>query len=261
MEGVRRRVQQFLAETEGLSLAARRQRLGALGEELRELGEPALTALLQELEGDGGAQARRTAATLLGALQDVRALPALQEVLERDADLLMRRAAAQGLRLLQHPETIPVLATLLHNTQEDRFVRLSAAYGLAQLGDDQGVSGLAQIFDEAAEDGQGRMLAFRSLMALSDSAALPLMRQLTVSDADVSYRLAAMRFLAEQGDQAALPLLQQVFHSPHEQPSVVEAAAKAHATITSGQVPARSRGERTSIDTKDTGTTAPGRRR
>jgi hypothetical protein len=40
-------------------------------------------------------------------------------------------------------------------------------------------------------------------IASNDPAALPLMRQLTVSDADVSYRVAAMRFLAEHGDEGS----------------------------------------------------------
>jgi len=96
-----------------------------------------------------------------------------------------------------------------------------------------------QIFDETEDDGRGRFVAFRALTSLNDPAALPLMRQLTVSDADVSYRMAAMRFLAEHGDKEALPLLQQVLHSSREQPSVLEAAAQSHAAISSGQVPAK----------------------
>jgi hypothetical protein len=68
------------------------------------------------------------------------------------------------------------------------------------------------------------------------------MRQLTVLDADVSYRVAAMRFLAEPRDKEALPLLQQVLNSSREQPSVLEAAAQSHAAIISGQVLAKSVG-------------------
>ena len=59
-----------------------------------------------------------------------------------------------------------------------------------------------------ATSGCWRFVAFRALTSLNDPAALPLMRQLTVSDADVSYRVAAMRFLAEHRDKEALPLLQ-----------------------------------------------------
>lgn len=254
---VRSRFHQYLAETEGLNPEQRRQRLRALGEELRAMGEPALTALLLELEADGSGRERRAAAALLGTLQDIRALPALQKVLEREQDLLMRRAAAYGMRLLQLPETIPVLSTLLANPQDDRFVRMSAAYGLAQLGDVQGIPGLLQLFDEAEQDGQGRMLAFRALMALNDPTALPLMRQLTVSDADVSYRMAAMRFLAEHGDREALPLLQRVLDSPHEQPSVVDAAARMHAAIASGHLLTRAQGERARAGIADAGAAPP----
>ena len=96
-----------------------------------------------------------------------------------------------------------------------------------------------QIFDEAEQDGSGRFVAFRALTSLNDPAALPLMRQLAVSDADVSYRVAAMRFLANHGDKEALPLLQLVLNSPREQPSVLEAAAQSYAAITSGQPPAK----------------------
>ena len=233
------RLRQYLEETEGMSLQERRGRGRALVDELRAMGEPAVTVLLQTLETGDNSRERRTAATLLGALQDVRALPALQEVLERDQDLMMRRAAANGLRLLQTPETIPAFSTVLADKQDDRFVRMSAAYGLAQLGDTQGVTGLMQIFDEAEQDGRGRFVAFRALTSLNDPVALPLMRQLAVSDADVSYRVAAMRFLAEHGDREALPLLQLVLNSPREQPSVLEAAAQSHAAITSGQPPAK----------------------
>jgi HEAT repeat protein len=236
----------------------RRGHVRALIEELRAMGEPAVTALLQELEAEGSGRERRAAAALLGSLQDVRVLPALQEVLEREQDLMMRRAAAFGLRQMQAPETIPVLTTLLANPQDDRFVRMSAAYGLAQLGEAQGVTGLMQIFDEAEGDGRGRFLAFQALTSLNDPAALPLMRQLAVSDADVSYRVGAMRFLAEHGDQEALPLLQRVLHSPHEQPSVLDAAAQTHTAIASGQPTAKPRGPRPRPGLSEAGLEPPG---
>src|SRR5262245_5733085 len=233
------RLRQYLEETEGTGPQERRGRVRVLVDELRAMGEPAVTVLLQTLETGDNSRERRTAATLLGALQDVRALPTLQEVLEREQDLMTRRAAANSLRLLQMPETIPVFSAVLADNQDDRFVRMSAAYGLAQLGEAQGVTGLMQIFDEAEQDGRGRFVAFRALTSLNDPAALPLMRQLPVPDADVSYRVAAMRFLAEHGDKEALPLLQQVLNSPREQPSVLEVAAQSHAAITSGQPPAK----------------------
>ena len=60
---------------------------------------------------------------------------------------------------------------------EDRFVRLSAAYGLAQLGKPHGVTGLVQIFDEATADGRGREVAFRTLASLNDERPLSFMRR------------------------------------------------------------------------------------
>src|SRR5207253_2427932 len=109
-QAVLTRLHQYLDETEGMGPQERRGRVRALVDELRAMGEPAVTALLQALETGDNSRERRTAATLLGALQDVRALPALQEVLNREEDLMMRCAAANGLRLLQMPETIPVFS-------------------------------------------------------------------------------------------------------------------------------------------------------
>ena len=100
-----------------------------------------------------------------------------------------------------------------------------------------------------ATSGCWRLVAFRALTSLNDPAALLLIRQLTVSDADVSYRVAAMWFLAEPRDKEALPLLQQVLNSSREQPSVLEAAAQSHAAIISGQVPAKGVGTTVQRDT------------
>ena len=69
----------------------------ALVDELRAMGEPAVTVLLQTLETGDNSRERRTAATLLGALQDVRALPALQEVLEQPFGPFLLGAIALGI--------------------------------------------------------------------------------------------------------------------------------------------------------------------
>ena len=228
---------QYLEDTEGLSRSEWRQRARALVAELREMGEPAVTALLQVLEEGVDSRERQAAARLLGALQDLRAIPALQTVLEQESDIAMRRAAARGLRLLQAPEAIPALETLLANPQDDRFVRMSAAYGLAQLGDQRGVLGLVSLFDEAEVDGRGRSLAFQALTTLNDTAALPFMRSLATSQEDVSYRLRAIRFLADQGDREALPLLQEIAESSAEQTSIRDAAGQAYVTISNHSIP------------------------
>ena len=110
-------------------------------------------------------------------------------------------------------------------------MRMSAALGLAQLGRSQGVVGLEQIFQESTADGRGREMAFRALTSLNDEGSLPFMRQLVTSNAEVSYRLQAIRFLATLGDSQALGALQQVMLSATEQPSIRDAAARAHALI------------------------------
>jgi HEAT repeat protein len=152
-------------------------------------------------------------------------------VIEQDSDVLLRRAAASGLRQLQTPESLPVMERLLANPAEDRFVRLSAASGLAQANRPLGVAGLAHIFDESTADGRGREIAFRVLASLNDDRALPFMRQVVTSDVEPAYRLRAIRFVTAQGDRQALAGLQVVMHAPNEQPSVRDAAAQAYAAL------------------------------
>jgi HEAT repeat protein len=227
------RFHRYLDESSGPGGLARWQRTQQLIEDLRAMGRAGEDALMRILSSGASSDERQAAARLLGELQVPRALPLLQDVIERESDLLLRRAAASGLRRLQTPESIPVLEAILANPGEDRFVRMSAASGLAQMDRSQGVAGLMQIFEEATADGRGRALAFRALTSLNDERALPFMRQLVSSDAEVSYRLRAIRFLSAQGDRQALPSLQQLMRSAAEQPSIREAAARAHATIAS----------------------------
>ncbi len=227
------RFYQYVEEANGTGGLARWQRIQQITEELKATGPAGEDALMRVLGGGGSSDERRAAAQLLGELQVPRALPVLQEVLERDSDVLVRRAAASGLRRLQTADSIPVMESLLADSREDRFVRMSAASGLAEMDRSQGVAGLMQIFEEAGGDSAGRSLAFRALASLNDERALPFMRRLASSDAEVSYRLRAIRFLSAQGDRQALPALQQVIKSPNEPTSVREAAKKAHATIAS----------------------------
>jgi HEAT repeat protein len=207
------------------------QRTRELVDDLRAMGDVAAQALMQVLETGRDSDERRAAARLLGTLQAGQALPVLRDVLDRDQDLLLRRAAAAGLRQLQTPESLPVMERLVTDPAEDRFVRLSAAYGLAEARRPLGVAGLAHIFAESTTDGRGRELAFRALAALKDERALPFMRQLVTSQAEPAYRLRAIRYLAAQGDRQALAALQVVAHSTGEQPSLRDAAAQAYTAI------------------------------
>lgn len=230
-EVVWERFYQYLETTAGMSWGQRRRHERTLVADLQALGEPAVEALMQLLQESMDSRERSTAAFILGSLQDPRAVPVLQEVLANEDDIVMRRAAARGMARVQTPDTIPILDTILGNAQEDRYMRLSAAYGLARMGENQGFDGLATIFEESSADGRGHYLTFRALTALDDPRALPLMRQIAVSESEVSYRLGAIRFLGAHGDQDALPFLQQVIDAPHEQPSVREAAEQALAVI------------------------------
>jgi len=206
-----------------------------LVDELRAMGPAAGHALMQVLSTGNDTDERRAAARLLGQLQVAQALPLLKDVIERDSDLLLRRAAAAGLRQLQTPESLPVLERLVAQPTEDRFVRLSAAVGLAESGRPLGVAGLTSIFDESTNDGRGREMAFRALANLKDERPLPFMRQLATSQAEPGYRLQAIRYLSAQGDQHALATLQTLAQAPNEQPSIRDAAAQAVSVINGGK--------------------------
>lgn len=225
------RFYKYLEATNASSGRGRWREARELADELRAMGAPAGQALMQVLAAATDSEERRAAARLLGQLQVAQALPLLKDIVERDNDLLLRRAAAAGLRQLQTPESLPVLERILAHPAEDRFVRLSAAVGLAESRRPQGVAGLAQIFEEANADGRGREMAFRALAHLNDDRPLPFMRQVATSQAEPGYRLQAIRYLSAQGDQQALATLQVLMHAPNEQPSIRDAAAQAHAAI------------------------------
>jgi hypothetical protein len=207
------------------------QRARQLVEDLRAMGDVGSQALMSVLAGGTDSDERRAAARLLGQLQVPQSLSLLKDVIEKDDDVLLRRAAAGGLRQLQTPESVPVMERILANPNEDRFVRLSMAYGLAEAGQAQGVNGLTQIFAESTADWRGRDMAFRALAALDDNRALPFMRQVLASQTEPTYRLRAIRYLTVQGDQQSLGTLQAVMNSPNEQPSIRDAAAHAYRTI------------------------------
>jgi hypothetical protein len=225
------RFYRYLDEAAELSGRARWQRARQLVDELRAMGGAGVEALAEVLGSSASSEERRVAAQLLGDLKAAEALPVLQEVLDDDPDILLRRAAASSLRRLGTPDAASAMQSLLADPREDRFVRMSAAAGLAQMGLAQGVAGLVQIFEESNVDGRGRDLAFRTLRTLSDNDTLAFMRRLVTSDAEVTYRLQAIRFLAAQGDLQALTPLQQVMGAPAEQPSIRDAAARAVAAI------------------------------
>ncbi len=203
----------------------------ALDRFYRYLEATRATALMKVLAAGNDSDERRAAARLLGSLQIPQSLPLLKDIIQNDDDVLLRRAAAAGLRQLQTPESIPVMEHILANAGDDRFVRLSAAYGLAESGRPLGVIGLTQIFQESAADGRGRDMAFRALTSLNDERPLPFMRQVVASEAEPSYRLRAIQYLTAQGDRQSLPTLQVLMQSPTEQASIRDAAAQAYRTL------------------------------
>ena len=225
------RFYRYLEAANTLEGRERWQRTRELIDDLRAMGDVGAKALMHVLTAGNDSDERRTAAQLLGTLQVPQALPLLRDIIERNDDVLLRRAAASGLRRLQTPESVPVMERMLLNPEEDRFVRLSAAHGLAESGRPLGVTGLAQIFEESTADGRGREMAFRALVSLNDERALPFMRQLVTAPVEPAYRLRAIRYVTAQGDRQALAALQLVSQSPNEQQSIRDAAAQAHAAL------------------------------
>jgi hypothetical protein len=225
------RFYRYLEATNGTEGRERWRQVRELVDDLRSMGDVAAQALMNVLAAGNDSDERRAAARLLGTLQVPQSLPLLKDIIEKDDDVLLRRAAAAGLRQLQTPESIPVMEHVLATAGEDRMVRLSAAYGLAEAGRPTGVSGLAQIFQESTVDGRGREMAFRALASLNDERALPFMRQVVTADVEPAYRLRAIRYVATQGDQQALAGLRVVMSSPTEQPSIRDAAGQAYRVL------------------------------
>jgi hypothetical protein len=225
------RFYRYLEATRGGEGRERWGRAREMIEELRAMGDVAGKALMQVLASGNDSDERRAAARLLGTLQVPQALSALKDIIENDGDVLLRRAAASGLRQLQTPDSMPVMEHLLANGADDRFVRLSAAYGLAEAGRPLGVSGLVQIFNESAADGRGRDIAFRALASLNDERPVPVMRAVVTSDAEPGFRLRAIQYLTAQGDRQSLPTLSVLMQSPTEQASIRDAAAQAYRTL------------------------------
>jgi hypothetical protein len=231
LETALERFYRYLDATRGGEGRERWQRTRELVDELRGMGDVAGKALMQVLAAGRDSDERRAAARLLGTLQVPQSVPLLRDIIEKDDDLLLRRAAAAGLRQLQTPESLPVMEHILLNGADDRFVRLSAAYGLAEAGRPLGVHGLAQIFNESAADGRGREMAFRALSSLNDERSVPFMRQVMAADVEPGFRLRAIQYLTAQGDRQALPMLQVLMKSPTEQPSIRDAAAQAYRAL------------------------------
>jgi len=173
---------------------------------------------------------RRAAARLLGSLQIPQSLPLLKDIIQNDDDVLLRRAAAAGLRQLQTPESIPVMEHILANAGDDRFVRLSAAYGLAESGRPLASSGSRRSSRSPPPTG-----APRHGLSRADVAERRAPAALHAAGGGLGGRavVSAARdpVLTAQGDRQSLPTLQVLMQSPTEQASIRDAAAQAYRTL------------------------------
>ena len=97
VDGALDRFYRYLEEGSGATGPARWRQARELVAELKAMGDAGTEALARVLaSGRTSSEERRTAAQLLGEMQDPRALPLLQDVLDKDGDVLLRRAAAAG---------------------------------------------------------------------------------------------------------------------------------------------------------------------
>ena len=130
----------------------------AVGElELRS--EEALDPLIDAL-GSRKKGIRLHAATLLGAINDPKAIPALIDTL-KDNNKLVRREASTALSRMGEPAVDPLIETL---DDEDWRVRGAAAWALGNLGDEKAIPALENLLDD--ESGfvkQGAQSAIKSI--------------------------------------------------------------------------------------------------
>ena len=130
----------------------------AVGElELR--ADEALDPLIEALSSRKK-QIRLNAATLLGAINDPKAIPALIDTLN-DNNKLVRREASTALSRMGEPAVDPLIETL---NDEDWKVRGAAAWALGNLGDEKAIPELEKLLDD--ESGfvkQGAQSAINSI--------------------------------------------------------------------------------------------------
>ena len=130
----------------------------AVGElELR--ADEALGPLIEALSSRKK-QIRLNAATLLGAINDSKAIPALIDTL-KDNNKLVRREASTALSRMGEPAVDPLIETL---NDEDWKVRGAAAWALGNLGDEKAIPELEKLLDD--ESGfvkQGAQSAINSI--------------------------------------------------------------------------------------------------
>ena len=114
----------------------------AVGElELRadEAVDPLIDALSSRKK-----QIRLNAATLLGAINDPKAIPALIETL-KDNNKLVRREASTALSRMGEPAVEPLIETL---DDDDWKVRGAAAWALGNLDDERAIPALEELLDD-----------------------------------------------------------------------------------------------------------------
>ena len=113
--------------------------IGALELKGEEAVDPLIDALSSRKKN-----IRLNAATLLGAIDDEKAIPALIATL-KDNNKLVRREASTALSRMGEPAVDPLIETL---NDEDWRVRGAAAWALGNLGDEKAIPALEELLDD-----------------------------------------------------------------------------------------------------------------
>ena len=101
--------------------------------------DPLIDALSNRKKG-----VRLHAATLLGAINDPKAIPALIDTL-KDNNKLVRREASTSLSRMGEPAVEPLIETL---KDDDWRVRGAAAWALGNIGDERAIPELEKLLDD-----------------------------------------------------------------------------------------------------------------
>jgi HEAT repeat protein len=128
--------------------------------------EPLFKAMVE-----GAEFARAYAATVLGAIGDIRALPLVVDALA-DSSPKVRLAATQGLRFFREPSTVPGLIRALQDPALE--VRCSAACSLGLIRSAEAVPPLMEFYERGNRE--SKVAALHALGYICDPRSLPLAR-------------------------------------------------------------------------------------
>jgi len=194
---------------------------------------PGVNDAIAALAGDSEAKVRSAVVSALGERRAESHLKLIHGMAS-DESPSVRAVVAAALGDFGRPDGLPVLARLVRDA--DVGVRGTAARAAGRIG----TPGCLEILDTALQDKEPsvRLLAVEALGGLDLPAALERLRA-SAADPDLSVKLAAVRNLGARGDRGAVPLLKELARSDAE--VLRNAARAALSDINDGAAPPASR--------------------